>query len=66
MIASHYEVEAYDCNNNILATTRAFSFDEAYYDIDNMREMLSERVVKFVLKIPDEDIEKIKKGEDGK
>ena len=27
MIASHYEVEAYDCNDNILATARAFSFD---------------------------------------
>jgi len=61
MICSHYEVLAYDYNNNILATTRAFSFDEAYCDIDDMRERLNERVVKFVLKIPDEEIEKIKK-----
>lgn len=62
MIASHYEVEAYDCNNNMLALEKAFSFDEAYCSIDSLRERLSERVVKFVLKISDEDIEKAKKG----
>ena len=53
MICSHYELEMQDKDGNTIVKMRVYSFDEAYYWIDKMREEpLS--VVKFILKYPDE------------
>lgn len=58
MICSHYEVFAYDSKRNVIATATVYSFDEAYYNIDNFRVMYP-RAVEFAVKYPDEDIAKM-------
>ena len=58
MICSHYEVFAYDSKRNVLATHKVYSFDEAYYNIDELRELYP-MAVEFAVKYPDEDIAKM-------
>ncbi|MBQ7445946.1 MAG: hypothetical protein IJS71_08460 [Clostridia bacterium] len=57
MIASSYKVQAYDRNNNRIAEVKAYSFDEAYFDINELREKFCDEVVKFEIALPDEEEE---------
>ena len=61
MVCSHYEVFAYNSKRQILATVIVYSFDEAYYFIDDLRERYP-KAVEFTIKYPDEDI--VKTGEE--
>lgn len=56
MICSHYEVEAWDKNGDIIEKTWVYSFEEAYYWIDNKREEYYLTAVKFVIRYPDKDV----------
>lgn len=56
MICSHYEVFAYDINRNVVASIRVYSFDEAYYFIDKVRERYPFTAVEFCIKYPTEDV----------
>lgn len=58
MICSYYEVFAYDSMHQILATVIVYSFDEAYYFIDELREQY-QNAVEFAIKYPDEDIARL-------
>lgn len=58
MICSHYEVFAYDSKRNVLASIWVYSFDEAYFFIDEFRERYP-KAVEFTVKYPDEDIAKM-------
>lgn len=58
MICSHYKVFAYDSKRNVLAAITVYSFDEAYFFIDDLRERCP-KAVEFVVKYPDEDIAKM-------
>ena len=62
MICSHYEVLAYDSNRNVLATVTVWSFDEAYYFIDKLRDQY-QKAVEFAVKYPDEEIAKMDEKE---
>lgn len=55
MICSHYEVYAYDLNQNVLASVNVYSFDEAYYFVDKFREQYS-NAVEFCIKYPTDEI----------
>ena len=55
MICSHYELEAQDKHGNTLVKMWVYSFDEAYYFIDHIREE-HPASVKFILKYPDKDV----------
>lgn len=57
MICSHYEVIAYDINEKVLATVTVWSFDEAYFFIDELRERYR-KAVKFAIKYPDDEVAK--------
>jgi len=60
MTCSHYEVFAFDSKRRTLAFITVYSFDEAYYFIDKLREQNS-KAVEFSIKYPDEDIVKMEK-----
>ena len=55
MICSYYDLEAYDKDGNALIKTLVFSFDEANYWTDQIREEYPS-AVKFILKFPDKDV----------
>ena len=55
MICSHYELEVQDKHGNTLAKMWVYSFSEAYYWIDRIREE-QPASVKFILKYPDKDV----------
>ena len=59
MICSHYKVYAYDLKRNVLAYVTVYSFDEAYYYIDKLREQYPFAAVEFSIKYPDEEIAKM-------
>lgn len=59
MICSHYKVYAYDSKRNVLAYVTVYSFDEAYYYIDKLREQYPIAAVEFAIKYPDEEIAKM-------
>lgn len=55
MICSHYDLEAHDKDGNVVVKMCVWSFDEAYYWIDQIRDEYTS-VVKFILKYPDRDV----------
>ena len=57
MIASSYRVKAYDRNNNIIAVATVYSFEEAYFNIDVLRETFRNEVAKFEIALLDEEKE---------
>lgn len=64
MICSHYKVYAYDSKRNVLAYVTVYSFDEAYYYIDKLREQYPITAVEFSIKYPDEEIAKMGENDD--
>jgi len=63
MVCSHYELEAYDKDGNALVKIWVYSFDEAHYWTDQIREEYPS-AVKFILKYPDKDVYKEEKTDE--
>jgi len=58
MVCSYYEVLAYNAKRDVLSKVVVFSFDDAYYFIDQFRERYPS-AVEFTIKCPDEKISKM-------
>ena len=56
MNCSHYELRIYDKENKEIGFCWVYSFEEAYFNIDNFREKFPDEAVKFVIQYPDKDV----------
>ena len=59
MICSHYDVKAFNKSGLLLAFAQVYSFDEAYYNIDNWRNQYPTSC-KFTIEYPQKDMNEMK------